>query len=102
MTYTHLIALLKGDSERIIKEYLDIALVSASYEIPTAIFLSEQVINFIRQHNCPTIEQSLNMTTDFNIKLYTDNPMPSALYQQTIHTSTLTDLQHNSKHHFIF
>lgn len=102
MKYTHLIGIQSSCSELLLKEYLDIALVSVSYDIATAIFLSADVIDSIQQNNSPVLEQSFNMIADFGLAIYTDQPTSTVLYQQQLHSSTLADLQHISKHHFIF
>lgn len=105
-TYTHLIAITDCPAPSLIKEYLDIALVSASYDIPTVIFLANDVVTVLSNNTSPIIEQSLNMVADFDIELFTeqcaDCPSPTTLYRQTLSIAPLSTLKAHCKHHFIF
>lgn len=100
--YTHLIAIQHCQSQQILKEYLDIALVSSSYEIATVIFLDHTVVAFIQQQNSPVMEQTFNMINDFSIPLYTNKPTDSVFYAKPWQIQSLSYLKTHSQHHFIF
>lgn len=102
MQYIHLIAINHHHSADVIKEYLDIALVSRSYDIPTAIFLHNSVVNKLLQRSEVVFEQTFNMIAEFDISLFTNQEPKALLYKQSLQVSSLSDLQKQSKHHFIF
>lgn len=99
ISYTHLIAIQTPTSATHLKEWLDIALVSASYDINTAIYLDTAVIvNY--QTLPPMIEQAFNMLADFEIPLFSNQSQQ--WYGQTLTAKPLVTLQQQSRHCFIF
>lgn len=100
--YTHLIAIQHCPSQLILKEYLDIALVSSSYDMATAIFLEHPVVAFIQQKNNLKLEQVFNMINDFSIDTYTDKAVSPSGYRSTWQIQPLSQLKAQSRHHFIF
>lgn len=99
-TYTHLIALSPTDDEQLIKEYLDIALVSASYDIPTAVFIAPQLVYYMQQHKPIALQQSLNMLAEFDVPVFSNARMQ--LFDKTLACAELEQLQQNSKHALLF
>ncbi|MGY0399149.1 MAG: hypothetical protein ACWIPH_04275 [Ostreibacterium sp.] len=100
MTYSHLIILNHPHSALHAKEYLDIALVSASYDIPTAIFISKVSIQVLKTQQSIAIEQTFNMIGDFAIPLFSEES--DKLHQQISIAITLTELKAKSQHIFTF
>ncbi len=84
MTYTHLIALTKPANELQTKEYLDIALVSASYEISTAVFLTHPVIHKLQQTETALLRQTFNMLAEFSIPLFTEPLFTEPLFTEPL------------------
>ncbi len=110
MTYTHLIALTKPANELQTKEYLDIALVSASYEISTAVFLTHPVVNKLQQTETALLRQTFNMLAEFSIPLLTEplftKPLlaenHTRLFGQVITPIDFEELCRQSKHLLLF
>ncbi len=110
MTYTHLIALTKPANELQTKEYLDIALVSASYEISTAVFLTHPVIHKLQQTETALLRQTFNMLAEFSIPLFTEplftKPLlaenHTRLFGQVITAIDFDALCRQSKHLLLF
>lgn len=100
MTYTHLISISLPNRPLQIKEWLDIALVSASYDVPTALFLDEKLIAELKNQPHIEIIQALNLLADFSIPMFSQQA--DTLYQQTIEASSLISLQRVSQHHLSF
>ncbi len=105
MTYTHLIALTKPAGELQTKEYLDIALVSASYEIKTAVFLAYSVINKLQQSETALLRQTFNMLGEFSVPVFAGPPYTendSQLFEQMILSIDFDELCRQSKHLLLF
>ncbi len=100
MTYTHLVSITQPNSKLHIKEWLDIALVSASYDISVALFIDSEIVTTLKENPCIDIEQSFNMLKDFDVPLFSQND--GTLYGQKLTASPLTKLETISKHHFTF
>ncbi len=100
MTYTHLISITRPNSTLHIKEWLDIALVSSSYDISTAVFIDSNIVMILKENPSIDIEQSFNMLKDFGIPIFSQND--GTLYGQKLITSPLRLLETISKHHFTF
>lgn len=99
MQYNHLIIIDNPDSVLHFKEALDIALVSASYDIPAAVFLTPSAIALL-QPNSVELAQSINMLADFSVPLFSEKNQ--LLYEQTIKKQLLIELKNNSRHHLLF
>ncbi len=105
MTYTHLIALTKPANELQTKEYLDIALVSASYEISTAVFLTHPVIHKLQQSETALLRQTFNMLEEFSVPLFTEPLLAENnihLFTQIITAIDFDELCRQSKHLLLF
>lgn len=99
-TYTLLISIRYLCYPNNLKELLDIALVSASYNITTAVFINAALITVLQQQTDPTIEQVFNMLADFSVRLFSDTE--HMLYEQTVTATNWEQLQQSSQHHYAF
>ncbi len=100
MTYTNLVSITQPNSTLHIKEWLDIALVSVSYDIPTAIFIDSEVISYLHQNPCTDIEQSFNLLKDFEAPIFSQND--GTIYGQKLSANSISSLNALSLHHFSF
>lgn len=100
MTYTHLIAITQPVSDLHFKEYLDIALVSASYDSTCAVFIANTAALPHVDENNPTLAQSFNMLAEFDVPLFSEHSI--SVYQQALSACDLADLTAISKHCLIF
>lgn len=102
--YTHLIALIDTQSLLSIKEFLDIAVVSASYDISVAVFMESTVITYLKKETHKEknieLEQVFKMIGEFQVPLF--STQTTSLYQQKMLTASLTDLQTDSQHVLFF
>lgn len=98
--YTHLVALIEPKPTLQTKEYLDIALVSASYDITTAVFLSDTVVLALRDAPSIDIEQAFAMLEEFAVTLFAESEQ--TLYGQQLQAIRLIDLQSDCRHVFCF
>ncbi|PID67002.1 MAG: hypothetical protein CR975_00025 [Gammaproteobacteria bacterium] len=99
MKYTNLIIIQHPLSALRFKEALDIALVSASYEITAAVFINSDTIKYYQ--NAPQsleLEQVVNMLGEFCVPLFSDKK--HSLYQNAFNPIALSALTNNSKHQF--
>lgn len=99
-TYSLLVSLTQADTAMNLKEYLDIALVSASYEVTTAIFIDNALMRLLQRQTDAAIELAFNMIADFDIPLFSDKK--TTLYECTATAANLADLHDNSQHHYPF
>lgn len=99
-TYTLLISITSSYDSSHLKEWLNIALVSASYQMTTAVFITSTLISALQQQTDPAIEQTFNMLGDFNVTLFSDKE--NTLYGQSITATNRENLQQNSRHHYDF
>lgn len=99
--YTHLIIIQQPASDLHFKEALDIALVSASYDIPTAVFIDSAVIKPYQEKPASAeLEQSFNMLAEFNVGLFSNKAV--TFFQQPLQLTDLYNLQTTAKHHLFF
>ncbi|PIE45101.1 MAG: hypothetical protein CSA45_04160 [Gammaproteobacteria bacterium] len=102
MRDTYLIAITQIHSELVLREYLDIAIVAASYDIPAIIYLTEPVVRQLQIKHCIDMEQTFKMIGDFNIALFSNCTTEERLYRQSVMPSQLDKLIQVSQHYFLF
>ncbi|MBS9781308.1 MAG: hypothetical protein KGV56_02320 [Gammaproteobacteria bacterium] len=104
MTYKNLITIKNPASEMHFKEALDIALVSASYEMRVAVFIDEKVIENDEYQSSVELAQSFNMLAEFSVPLFSDTTTdkPSTFYNNQLQPIALSVLQKSSKHQLVF
>ncbi|MPV86179.1 hypothetical protein [Ostreibacterium oceani] len=99
-TYTTLVSITQPDSPEQIKEWLDIALVSAAHDISTAIYISTQNATALQANPKPDIEQTWNMIGEFKVPIFSESCITLfSCHSQSASLDTLTSL---AKHHFSF
>lgn len=98
--FTHLVALICPKPPLQTKEYLDVALVSASYDITTAVFLSDAVASALRDAPSVEIEQAFAMLEEFSVTLFAESEQ--SLYGQQLQIGNLATLQRHCRHIFYF
>lgn len=96
--YTHLIILSRPTDLLPLKEFLDIALVSASYDISTAVFINHTVIEHIQQNPSIELEQSFKMLTEFSVPIFSEQP--NECYGTAVTADCLDNLRQQAQHHF--
>lgn len=100
MQFENLIAINEIYSELEIKEFIDIALVSASYDKSTALFLSAEIVVFIQSIKDTNLSYSINMLEEFAIPIFSEKPTTLANIQ--VKVTSLAKLQTLSKNNFLF
>lgn len=100
IAYTHLVVLEKQRDSLQLKEFLDIALVSASYDVPTAVFFSEAVVTAVQTTPTVELEQAVNMLAEFDIPLFAETE--ARIYEHTVLAQPLSALKQCSQHVLIF
>lgn len=98
--YTHTVALITPHEALQTKEFLDIALVSASYDIPTAVFFSAAVLRRLQEHPAVELEQALNMLAEFEVPLFSEHT--ATVYGQSLAAQSLAALAADSQHTLSF
>ncbi len=99
-TYTHLIVLKNSRDSLSIKEFLDIALVSASYDLCSAVFFDAVVVNALQQSTDIALKQTFHMMAEFAIPLFAE--VSTTLYEQPLKPVLLSQLQADSRHVLVF
>ncbi len=104
MNYQNLIIIENPTSELHFKEALDIALVSASYEMSVAVCIDEKVIENNEYQSSVELAQSFNMLAEFSVPLFsnTTTDKPVTFYNNQLQPIALSVLQASSKHQLIF
>ncbi len=110
MTYQNLIIIENPASELRFKEALDIALVSASYEMRVAVFIDEKVIENDKYQSSVELEQSFNMLAEFSVPLFSNinsdtdvsTDKPITFYNNELQPIALSVLQKSAKHQLVF
>lgn len=98
--YTHLIVLKTPYGELQTKEFLDIALVSASYDAPVAIFFDSVVLPTLQQFSSIELVQAFNMIKEFEIPLFA--AQTTTLFGQVVPYQSLAVLSDKSQHVLTF
>lgn len=98
--YTHLIVMKNAHGMVQSKEFLDIALVSASYEIPTAVFFSDIAVQTLGDNTSAELLQIFNMMAEFEIPLFGEHS--TVLQEQALGQHSLSALKENSQHILVF
>lgn len=110
MNYQNLIIIKNPASELHFKEALDIALVSASYEMSVAVFIDEKVIENDEYQSSVELAQSFNMLAEFSVPLFSDTnsdtdtstDKPITFYNNQLQPIALSVLQKSAKYQLIF
>jgi|GEM_PF-6476690 len=99
----NLIAIAAADDDLLLTEYLDIALVSASYALKTILYISDnalrQLADAIQNTSEAVLKQRLNMLKEFNIPLFSDHK--ATLSTLNFQPTELELLLRQNKHCFI-
>ncbi len=70
MHFENLITITEDCSALELKEYIDIALVSASYDKNTALYLSKEVIEALHETTDAQLIYTIKMLADFPVSIY--------------------------------
>lgn len=97
-TYQHLIILSQPHSPLLTKEFLDIALVSASYGMASAVYFDSAVVSALSQQDSDELKQLFAMLAEFDIPLFANVLEETRLFEQNIRPAELSSLQADSQH----
>lgn len=100
MDYENLVIISQTYPALELKEFLDIALVSSSYDKKTAIYLSSEVITQIKAMDDTNLAYSLNMLADFKVPIFSEKA--DKIADLTVTVADLSMLQSNSQNIFPF
>ncbi len=102
MKYTNLIIINDITKKICIKEFIDIALVSISYDIYPALFLSSKTIDIIKStdDNDSELLSAINMLKEFKVEVF--SAKQDIIKQLNISNINLDTLKEKSKNIFEF
>lgn len=97
-TYQHLIVLSSPHSSLLTKEFLDIALVSASYGMASAVYFDSVVVSALSGQDSDELKQLFAMLVEFDIPLVANVSEETQLFGQKIEVAELASLKAESRH----
>lgn len=100
MHYENLVVITTPYQALELKEFLDIALVSSSYDKQTAIYLSALVVKQIQTLEDTNLAYSLNMLAEFSVPIFSEKS--AELINLVVKEANLSELKSSSQNIFPF